>query len=252
MTSSSKPAASRSGPSRTRYAPMRSLGFGLLIASSLTGALSGCAALAVGGAVGGAMLYSDRRTSGMQIEDQAIELKAKARVREAIGDRGHVNVTSYNRTVLITGEVPTEADRAAVGTAIAGVENARSTLNELAIAPIPSLAEMSNDSLITSKVKASYVDARDISANAYKVVTEHGVVYLMGLVTEREANRAVELARGVSGVRKVVKAFEIISEDDLARRTPRAAGASRTPAAGGAPASAPAPVSETGLVPRPL
>ena len=92
MTSSSKASASLI-PGR-RYAPMRSLGFGLLIASSLTGALSGCAALAVGGAVGGAMLYSDRRTSGMQIEDQSIELKAKARVREAIGDRGHVNVTS--------------------------------------------------------------------------------------------------------------------------------------------------------------
>ncbi|MBA3625460.1 MAG: BON domain-containing protein, partial [Methylibium sp.] len=104
---------------------MRSLCLGLLVASSLTGALSGCAALAVGGAVGGAMLYSDRRTSGMQIEDQTIELKAKARVRETVGDRAHVNVTSYNRTVLITGEVPKEADKAAVGTAIAGVENVR-------------------------------------------------------------------------------------------------------------------------------
>lgn len=251
MTSSSSSAAShsRSPSPGHRYAAMRSLGLGLLVASALAGALSGCAALAVGGAVGGAMMYSDRRTSGMQIEDQAIELKAKARLREAIGDRGHVNITSYNRTVLITGEVPTAADRVAVGTAVAGVENARSTLNELAISPIPSLAEMSNDSLITSKVKASYVDARDISANAYKVVTEHGVVYLMGLVTEREASRAVELARGVSGVRKVVKAFEIISEDDLAHRVPRAAGAS---AAKPPPASAPAPAPETGLTPRPL
>jgi osmotically-inducible protein OsmY len=210
---------------------MRSWCLGLLVASALAPALSGCAALAVGGMVGGAMLYSDRRTSGTQLEDQTIEFKAKARVRETVGDRGHVNVTSYNRTVLITGEVPTEADKAAVGTAIAGVENVRSSLNELAVAPIPSLAEMSNDSLLTSRVKASYVDARDISANAYKVVTEHGVVYLMGLVTEREANRAVELARGVSGVRKVVKAFEIISEDDLARRTPREAAAAPASAA---------------------
>lgn len=240
MTSSSHFDTSRR--SGRRPGSLRSIGLGLLVASSLAGALSGCAALAVGGMVGGAMLYSDRRTSGTQVEDQTIEFKAKARVRETVGDRGHVNVTSYNRTVLITGEVPTEADRTAVGAAIAGVENVRSTLNELAVAPIPSLAEMSNDSLITSKVKASYVDARDIFANAYKVVTEHGVVYLMGLVTEREANRAVELARGVSGVRKVVKAFEIISEEELARRIPRGApGAS-------APASAPA----TGLTPRPL
>ncbi len=247
MTPSFNSAAPRF--SSLRHLPMRSLCLGLLVASSLTGALSGCAALAVGGAVGGAMMYSDRRTSGMQIEDQTIELKAKARVRETVGDRAHVNVTSYNRTVLITGEVPKEADKAAVGTAIAGVENVRSTLNELAVTPIASLAEMSNDSLLTSKVKASYVDARDISANAFKVVTEHGVVYLMGLVTEREADRAVELARGVSGVRKVVKAFEIISEEDLARRAPRAAAAS-APAATRAPASAPA--SPTGLTPRPL
>jgi osmotically-inducible protein OsmY len=205
------------------------MGVGLLAAACLAGGLGGCAALVVGGAVGGAMMYSDRRSSGTQVDDQAIELKAKARVREAIGDRGHVNVTSYNRTALITGEVPREADKTAVEAAVAGVENVRSTLNELAIAPVPSLAEMSNDSLITSKVKASYVDARDISATAFKVVTEHGVVYLMGLVTEREANRAVELARGVGGVRKVVKAFEILSEEELARNAPR----------GSAPASAP-------------
>lgn len=225
----SLPSAARSTPARPRH-PLRSLALGLIAAASLAGAFSGCAALAVGGAVGGAMMYSDRRTSGAQVDDQSIELKAKARVREAIGDRGHVNVTSYNRTVLITGEVPTAADRAAVEAAVAQVQNVRSTINDLAIAPIPSLAEMSNDSLITGKVKASYVDARDIQANAYKVVTEHGVVYLMGLVTEREANRGVELARGVGGVRKVVKAFEILSEEELARNMPRAAAAPAAPA----------------------
>lgn len=195
-----------------------------LAAASLAGALSACAPLLIGGAaVGGAMMYSDRRTSGAQLEDQGIELKGAARVKEAIGERGRVSVTSFNRTVLLTGEVPTEADKAAVEAAIARLENVRSLLNELAIGPATSLIDRSNDALITSKVKASYVDARDIFANAYKVVTERGIVYLMGRVTDREADRGVAIARGVSGVVKVVKAFEIITEAELAQTVPKEA-----------------------------
>jgi len=195
------------------------------------GALSACAPLLVGGAaVGGTMVATDRRTSGTQVEDETIEVKAGSRIREAVGDRGHVNVTSYNRTVLLTGEVPTEADKAKVEAAVRPIENVRNVMNELAVHPVVSLGEMSNDALITSKVKASFVDAPDVFANAYKVITEHGVVYLMGRVTEREANRAAELTRGVTGVRKVVKAFEIISEGELAHGQ-----------ASAAPASAPAP-----------
>lgn len=182
-----------------------------------TVALSACAPLLVGGAaVGTALVATDRRTTGTQLDDETIELKARGRIREAVGDRVHVNVTSYNRTVLLTGEAPTEADKAAIEAVVRPIENVRNVMNEIAVHPIVSLAEMSNDALITSKVKASFVDARDIFANAYKVTTEHGVVYLMGRVTDREANRAVELARGVRGVRKVVKAFEIISEAELA------------------------------------
>lgn len=189
----------------------------LLAAALLTGALGACAPLLIGGAaVGGAMVYADRRTSGAQLEDQAVELKAGPRIREVIGDRGHINVTSFNRTVLLTGEVPTDADKAAAEAAITKLENVRATLNELAVGPNSSLVDRSNDALITSKVKASYLDAKDIFANAYKVVTERGVVYLMGRVTEREADRGVAIARGVAGVSKVVKAFEIITEDELA------------------------------------
>ena len=183
----------------------------------VAGALSACAPLLVGGAaVGTALVASDRRTPGTQLEDETIEIKARSRIREAVGDRVHVNVTSYNRTVLLTGEAPNEADKAAIEAVVRPIDNVRNVMNEIAVHPIVSLAEMSNDALITSKVKASFVDARDIFANAYKVTTEHGVVYLMGRVTDREANRAVELARGVRGVRKVVKAFEIISEAELA------------------------------------
>lgn len=203
-----------------------------LAVATLIGALSGCAPLLIGGAaVGGALVYADRRTSGAQLEDQAIELKAGPRIREAIGDRGRVGITSFNRTVLLTGEVPTDADKAAAEAAIAKLENVRATLNELVVAPNSSLVDRSNDALITSKVKASYVDAKDIFAGAYKVVTERGVVYLMGRVTEREADRGVAIARGVSGVTKVVKAFEIITEDELAGyRSRPAPPASPTPA----------------------
>ncbi len=215
----------------TTHSPL-ALRAALLALALLSGALSACAPLLIGGAaVGGALVYGDRRTSGAQLEDQAIELKAGPRLREVIGERGHINVTSFNRTVLLTGEVPTDADKAAAEAAITKLENVRATLNELVVAPNSSLVDRSNDALITSKVKASYVDAKDIFANAYKVVTERGVVYLMGRVTEREADRGVAIARGVSGVTKVVKAFEVITEDELAGyRTKTAPAASPTPA----------------------
>jgi osmotically-inducible protein OsmY len=192
----------------------------LVAASSLLGA---CAPLLLGGAMlGGTMMVTDRRTSGTQVEDQTIELKAMNRVRDAIGDRGHVSVTSYNRIVLVTGEVPSDADKAAVEQAVQRVENLRSTVNELGVIGTASLTSRSNDAILSSKVKASFIDAKDLSANAFKVTTERGVVYLMGRVTEREANRAVEIARGVGGVQKVVRLFEVITEAELADLAPKA------------------------------
>jgi osmotically-inducible protein OsmY len=139
-----------------------------------------------------------------------------------LGDRGHVNVTSYNRVVLITGEVPTEADKTAVEQAVQRVENVKSTVNELQVTMNSSLATRSNDAILTSKVKATYIDAKDLQANAIKVVTEYGTVYLLGRVTEREASRAASLAAGISGVKKVVRVFEVISEDELAGIKPAA------------------------------
>jgi len=186
----------------------------LVVMTALT--LGGCAALVVGGAVGTAMMVSDRRTSGVQIEDQAIELKAINRIREVVGERGHVNAVSYNRTVLLTGEVASEADRSAIEQTVARIENVRSTVNELAVMGSSSLTARSNDTILTSKVKATYIDAKDLHANTIKVVTERATVYLMGRVTEREATRAAELARGVAGVQKVVRVFEILSEAELA------------------------------------
>jgi osmotically-inducible protein OsmY len=196
-----------------RAARALTLAVGAVVAAATLG---GCAALVVGGAVGTALGVTDRRTAGVQIEDQSIELKSLTRIREAIADRGHVNVTSFNRMVLITGEVPAEADRVAVEQAIARIENVRSTVNDLAVMGASSLAARSNDTILTSKVKATYIDAKDLQASAVKVVTERGTVYLLGRVTEREATRAAELARSISGVQKVVRVFEVLTEAELA------------------------------------
>jgi osmotically-inducible protein OsmY len=195
------------------------------LAAALAGCqlLSACAPLIVGGAMlGGTLMATDRRTSGAQVEDQAIELKAMNRIRDVVGDRAHVSTTSYNRIVLITGEVPNEADKAAVEQAVQRVENVKSTVNELETMGASSLTSRSNDAILSSKVKATFVDAKDLFANAFKVVSERGTVYLMGRVTEREATRATELARSVGGVQKVVRLLEIISEQDLADMTPKA------------------------------
>ena len=195
--------------------------FVLAAALAATTLLGACAPLLIGGAMlGSSLMAVDRRTSGAQVEDQAIELKARSRIGEVLGDRGHVNTTSYNRMVLITGEVPAEADKAAVEQALARIDNVRSVVNELTLAAPSSIGNRTNDTLITSKVKASMVDAKDVQVNAYKVVTERGVVYLMGRVTEREAGRAADIARGVGGVQKVVRVFEVVTEAELANLQP--------------------------------
>lgn len=195
----------------------------LVAAMAAVSALSACAPLLLGGAaVSGALMVNDRRTSGTQLEDEAIELKVANRLRDALGDTAHLNITSYNRIVLVTGEVATDADRAKVEPTAQPVENARSVVNEVAVAGKSSLTSRSNDVLITTKVKSSLLDAKDIQAQAVKVITERGNVYLMGRVTEREASRAVELARSVSGVQKVVRVFEMLTEDELRALQPPA------------------------------
>lgn len=190
--------------------------------------LSACAPLVLGGAVGGAFMATDRRTSGIQLEDQTIELKVSNRIKEAIGDQGHINVNAYNRRVLLTGEVPNDADRAAAQQAAAAVENVDLVYNELMVSLNSSFSTRANDVLLASKVKATLVDARDIISNAFSVIVERGDVYIMGLVTEREANRAAELAASVKGVNRVVKVMQTISEDELARKLPRPANTSGT------------------------
>ncbi len=192
-----------------------------LAIAAIAASMSACAPLLIGGAVGGAVVATDRRTPGTQVEDETIELRSANRIRETLGDRAHVNVTSFNRQVLITGEVPASTDKANVERIVAGVENVRSVVNELAMGLPTTLSERSKDTFVTGKVKASLVDARDLTINAFKVVTERGVVYLMGRVTQREAQRATDIARGVDGVVKVVRVFEILTEQEVAAMADR-------------------------------
>lgn len=200
--------------------PARTLAIALVATVTAT-ALPGCAALLIGGAmVGGTMMAIDRRTSGTQVEDQGIEIKSLSRIRE-LALPAHVNVTSYNRVVLITGEVPREADRQAVEQIVGRVENVRSVVNELAVAEPSPVGSRTNDGILSGKVKASFVDAKDLQAPAAKVVTERGIVYLMGRVTEREAARFADVARSVNGVQKVVRVFEVITENELGSIQPR-------------------------------
>jgi osmotically-inducible protein OsmY len=183
--------------------------------------LSACAPLVVGGAmVGGALVAADRRTTGTQVEDQGIELKAATRIREAMGSRTRINVQSHNRVLLISGEVRNDEDKAEAERIATQVENVQRVVNEIQVGFLASLTQRSNDLVLAGKVKATLIDARDLQSNAFNVVVERGEVYLMGIVTEREANRATELVRGIPGVAKVVRVMEVISEQDLARRVP--------------------------------
>ena len=178
--------------------------------------LAGCVGAAVVGAGAGALMIADRRASETYIADQGLELRANSRISEKYGDKVHVNATSYNRMMLLTGEVPTAEIKADVEKIAAGVPDVKSIANELAIAGPSSFGVRSNDSYITSKVKARFIDAGKFSANVVKVVTEAGVVFLLGIVTQGEADAAVEIARTTGGVLKVVRVFEIISPEQAA------------------------------------
>ncbi len=193
------------------------------VLASLMASLQGCVAVVAGGMVTGALATTDRRTLGAQTEDKAIAVKGEVKVAKVVGDAGHVNVTSYNRKVLLTGEVRDEEMKRAVENEVRGITNVDNVINELVVAGPSSYTSRSNDALITSKVKLSLADKKTVSANSFKVVTERGNVYLMGLVTQREGNIAAQVAQGVSGVIRVVKIFEYISEEDLRAMQPQQA-----------------------------
>lgn len=225
-----------------KMTPISRLTLSVAAGAVLATALSACVPLVVGGAaVGAGLVATDRRTSGAQLDDQAIELRGAARIREIANDQMNVTVTSFNRQLLLTGTVGNEADRRRVEAAVQGIDNVRSVVNEVVVGESRSFQVRSNDTFITGKVKASLLDAKDIFATSFKVITENGVVYLMGLATKREVDRATDITRGVSGVQKVVRVVEVVSEAELAGQVRQ----------GGTAAPAAAPASSGSRVPLP-
>lgn len=192
--------------------------------AALAASLQGCLPVMVGGTVMGTMSATDRRSLGAQTDDAAIVLKAEGRAMKITDDQGRVAVTSFNRRVLLTGEVKDEKMKAEVEQQVKTIDGIKQLDNDLEIAPVSSLGARANDLLITSKVKASIVDTKDLYLSAFKVHTDRGVVYLMGRVTQREGKLAAEVSRNAaSKIRKVVKLFEYITEDDLKDLAPKPA-----------------------------
>ena len=183
----------------------------LLLGALVVPALQGCFTVVAAGITQGVMVAVDRRSVGTQTEDESIEWKASARVSEKFGDKVHVNFTSYNRKVLLSGEVPDEATRVEVEKLTSGVANVEGVYNELVIGPLTSFGNRSNDAYITSKVKSRSIDVGKLNPVHVKVVTEAGTVFLLGLVTQAEADSAVQVARTTAGVKKVVNLLEIIT-----------------------------------------
>jgi len=179
--------------------------------------LQGCAAVAIGGIAGTVVMSQDRRTVGTITEDAGIEMKSVTRLGQKLKDGVHINDTSYNRMLLLTGEVPDAAAREEAERIARSVENVRGVYNELAVSGVSSFTVRSNDTLITSKVKTRFLDAKKFNGIHMKVVTENSVVYLMGLVQKEEANDATEIARTTSGVQKVVRVFEYIDTEPVTK-----------------------------------
>jgi len=192
-----------------------------LVLPLLAVALQGCVEMAVVGAGTAALSAVDRRTTGVQVDDEGIELRASNRVSERFGDKVHVNLTSYNRSVLATGEVPDAKAKAEIEKLIQGVPGVRGVTNDLQVAGGASLTSRASDATITGKVKARLFDSGQLNPIHVKVVTEASVVYLLGIVTETEANDAVETARTTGGVRKVVKVFDYCKASDAACAPPK-------------------------------
>ena len=196
-------------------------GRALLLAATVTTMatqLNGCVFPVVVGAVGaGAYAATDRRSLGAQADDKLIASRVESRVTEAMSDRAHINVNSFNRRVLLTGEVPDQASKDKAEQIAKSVDNVHSVKSDLEIGGMTPSSARNNDAYLTTKVKAELVSRKDIFANAYKVVTEKSVVYLMGRVTRAEGDKAAEAAAGVSGVQQVVKVFEYLTDDELAQ-----------------------------------
>ncbi|WP_353191876.1 BON domain-containing protein [Pandoraea pnomenusa] len=189
----------------------------LAAAALIAATLAGCAPIILGGAATGALVATDRRSVGAQTEDREIQVKAEANIANNLPDAAHVNVTVFNRRVLLTGEVPNDASKQRAVEIVKQISNVRGIVDEMAIGPASSFGSRSNDAWITSKVKANLINTKEISANVFKVVTERGEVFLMGLVSEEEGRIAANVASRIDGVQKVVKLYEYVKPEEAQR-----------------------------------
>ena len=194
---------------------LRYVALGAVLLATLL-SVSACFPLMAGGVVMTGFVAVDRRTSGAMLEDQAIEVKTSTRIRDVLGERVHITVTSYNRKLLLTGEAPDAKDKEQAGEIAKNIDNVASVWNEVGVTSITTLTERTNDLVAAGRIKADLIDAKDLFSNAYKIVVERGAVYVMGRITAREAKRVASVISGVTGVKKVVLVHETITEDELA------------------------------------
>lgn len=188
-----------------------------VLAATVATQVSGCFPVIVGAVGAGAYAATDRRSLGAQTDDKVIASRVDSRISDAMSDRAHVNINSFNRKVLLTGEVPDRAAKDRAEAIAKSVDNVASVVNDLEVGGMTPASARNNDAFLTGKVKSELVSRKDVFANAYKVVTEKSIVYLMGRVTREEGDRAAEAARGVTGVQKVVKVFDYITDTELAQ-----------------------------------
>jgi len=214
-----------------------------LTCAALIAATTGaCAPLLVGVVVAGtALVVTDRRTTGSQVDDQTIQLRVANELSAVLGKLPvHINVNSFDRKVLLTGEVPDEATKARAGAIATASQNVRAVVNELAILPPSSVSDRTGDTALATKVRAAFVNTREIAFNSVEIVTERGIVYLLGLVTEHEGQIVALVASKVSGVKQVVKVFDYASKEEIDRRRATTATGATPTAPAAAPAATPA------------
>lgn len=188
---------------------------GLVLLAALL-SLGACFPLVAGGAMMTGFVAVDRRTSGAMLDDQSIELKINTRIRDSLGERVHINVASYNRKVLLTGEATSAQDKERAGEIAKNVDAVNSVWNEVGVTALSTLTERTNDLVAAGRIKADLIDAKDLFSNAYKIVVERGTAYVMGRITVRESKRVASVISGVTGVKKVVLVHETLTEDELA------------------------------------
>jgi osmotically-inducible protein OsmY len=223
-----------------------------LSAAALVGGLSACAPLVMGGAFFGTVkVATDRRTAETQLLDEAIELRVLNRLITSTSNKGRVSAVSYGRRVLLLGEVPTAEDKALAERVAASVDNVQRVINELKVMPNASANQRSQDALITKRIQTALIGAKDLASSAFKITTSQSTVYVLGVVTPREADRAIGIARTTPGVKQVVNMVNLISEESLKGLMPTGPGAASTaPATTSAPA-APTPSAPPGAIPAP-